>query len=94
MFGLYPISKDGLNEVEKAEICAFADGALITASSSNSIAPFTKDNITLHESNADGINEKDLKNPVMTGLSGNVGKYVTKGVKAIAHIVTTQIKAK
>ena len=94
LFGLYPISKDGLNEVEKAEICAFADGALITASSSNSIAPFTKDNITLHESNADGINEKDLKNPVMTGLSGNVGKYVTKGVKAIAHIVTTQIKAK
>ena len=94
LFGLYPISKDGLNEVEKAEICAFADGALITASSSNSIAPFTKDNITLHESNADGINEKDLKNPVMTGISGNVGKYVTKGVKAIAHIVTTQIKAK
>lgn len=94
LFGLYPISKDGLNEVEKAEICAFADGALITASSSNSIAPFTNDNITLHESNADGINEKDLKNPVMTGLSGNVGKYVTKGVKAIAHIVTTQIKAK
>lgn len=94
LFGLYPISKDGLNEVEKAEICAFADGALITAISSNSIAPFTKDNITLHESNADGINEKDLKNPVMTGISGNVGKYVTKGVKAIAHIVTTQIKAK
>lgn len=94
LFGLYPISKDGLNEVEKAEICAFADGALITASSSNSIAPFTKDNITLHESNADGINEKDLKNPVMTGISGSVGKYVTKGVKAIAHIVTTQIKAK
>ena len=94
LFGLYPMSKDGLSDSEESEICAFADGALITANSSSNIAPFTKDNITLHESNADGINEKDLKNPVMTGLSGNVGKYVTKGVKAIAHIVTTQIKAK
>ena len=35
-----------------------------------------------------------LKNPVMTGISGNLGKYITKGVKAITHIVTTQIKAK
>ena len=58
------------------------------------IAPFTNDNITLRDANADGIDEKDLKNPVMTGITGNLGKYVTKGVKAIAHIVTTQIRAK
>jgi hypothetical protein len=88
------MAKDGLSDAEKQEICAFADGALITAPENESIAPFTKDNITLKEANADGINEKDLKNPVMTGISGNLGKYVTKGVKAIAHIVTTQIKAK
>jgi hypothetical protein len=94
LFGLYSMSKDGLSDSEKADICAFADGALITASESNNVVPFTKDNITLHESNADGINEKDLKNPVLTGLSGNLGKYVTNGAKAIAHIIKTQIKAK
>ena len=40
------------------------------------------------------INEKDLKNPVMTGISGNVFNYITKGVKAIGHIIFTQIKSK
>ena len=94
LFALYPMSKNGLSDSEKTEICAFADGALITASEGNNVVPFTKDNITLHESNADGIKEKDLKNPVLTGLSGNLGKYVTNGAKAIAHIIKTQIKAK
>ncbi len=94
IFGIYPMSRDGLSESERTEICAFADGALITADENNSVVPFTKDNITLHESNADGINEKDLKNPVLTGLSGNLGKYVTNGVKAVTHIIKTQIKAK
>lgn len=94
LFGLYPMSKDGLSDSERTEICAFADGSLITASESNNIVPFTKDNITLHESNADGINEKDLKNPVLTGLSGNLGKYITNGARAITHIIKTQIKAK
>ncbi len=94
IFGLYPMAKGGLTDNEKQEICAFADGALITAPENENIAPFANDNITLRDANADGIDEKDLKNPVMTGISGNIGKYITKGVKAIAHIVTTQIKAK
>ena len=94
IFGLYPMAKDGLSDIEKQEICAFADGALITAPENECVAPFSNDNITLRDANADGIDEKDLKNPVMTGISGNLGKYVTKGVKAITHIVTTQIKAK
>ncbi len=94
IFGLYPMSGNHLSEDEKTEICAFADGALITADKNDIAGPFINDNITLHESNADGINEKDLKNPVLTGLSGNLGKYVTNGVKAITHIIKTQIKAK
>ena len=94
IFGLYPMSKDGLSEDEKNEICAFADGSVITADENSSIAPFGSDNVILHESNADGINEKDLKNPVLTGLSGNLGKYITNGVKAITHIIKTQYKAK
>ncbi len=94
LFGLYPMNENGITKGEKAEICAFADGALITADKNSVIQPFTSDNITVRESNADGINEKDLKNPVLTGFSGNLGKYITKGVKAITYIIKTQIKAK
>lgn len=94
IFGLYPMSKDGLSIDERSDICAFADGAVITSSENSSITPFSKDNVILHESKSDGINEKDLKNPVLTGLSGNLGKYVTNGAKAITHIIKTQIKAK
>ena len=94
IFGLYPMSKDGLSEDEKNEICAFANGSVITANDNSMISPFSNDNVILHESNADGIDEKDLKNPVLTGLSGNLGKYITNGAKAITHIIKTQYKAK
>ncbi len=94
IFGLYPMSGKNLSDSEKNEICAFADGALITADKNDYVGPFTNDNILLHESNADEIDEKDLKNPVLTGLYGNLGKYATNGVKAITHIIKTQIKAK
>ena len=94
IFGLYPMSKDGLSEDEKNEICAFADGSVITTNDNSMISPFSNDNVILHESNADGIDEKDLKNPVLTGLSGNLGKYITNGAKAITHIIKTQYKAK
>lgn len=94
IFGLYPMSKNGLSTDEKNEICAFADGSIITTNESSTIAPFNKDNVLLHESKSDGINEKDLKNPVLTGFSGNLGKYITNGAKAITHIIKTQYKAK
>lgn len=94
MFGLYSMNENGITKGEKAEICAFADGALITADENSPVQPFTGDNIVVKEGNADGINEKDLKNPVLTGLSGNLGKYITRGVKAISYIIKTQIKAK
>ena len=94
IFGIYPMSKDGISVDEKNEICAFADGSIITVNESSSIVPYSKDNVVLHESKSDGINEKDLKNPVLTGLSGNIGKYITNGAKAITHIIKTQYKAK
>lgn len=94
ILGIYPVSDKGLSDEETLEICAFADGAVATAPESADVVPFTKDNITVREGKADGINEKDLKSPVMTGLSGNIGKYITKGSKAISHIIATQIKAR
>ena len=94
VLGIYPISENGISEKELADICAFADGAVISTPDSSDIAPFEKDNITVRESTADGINEKDLKNPVMTGFSGNLKNYITKGTKAIGHIIITQLKSK
>ena len=94
VLGIYPLSADGLTEKEKTEICAFADGAVIVSPKESDVRPFGGDNITVREGTADGINEKDLKNPVMTGISGNLLNYITKGVRAIGHIIVTQIKSK
>ncbi len=94
VLGLYPLSAEGLSEKERTELCAFTDGAVLTAPEDCDIAPFIKDNTSVREGTADGIDEKDLKNPVMTGISGNLINYITKGVKAIGHIVVTQLKAK
>lgn len=94
VLGLYPLSAEGLSEKERTELCAFTDGAVLTAPEDCDIAPFIKDNISVREGTADGIDEKDLKNPVMTGISGNLINYITKGVKAIGHIIITQLKSR
>ncbi len=94
LFGLYPMGGNGLSENERKEICAFADGSLITAPEGAYLAPFTKDNICVREGKADGKSEADLKNPVMTGFNKNLGQYIRKGVRGIGHIVISQIKAK
>jgi hypothetical protein len=94
VLGIYPLSEDGLTDAEKTEICAFSDGAIISVPEDSGIVPFDEDNISVREGTADGINEKDLKSPVLTGISGNILNYVVKGVRAIGHIILTQIKAK
>ncbi|MBR3835464.1 MAG: glycosyl hydrolase family 57 [Clostridia bacterium] len=94
VFGIYPLAKEGLSEQEKTQICAFADGAVVSAPKTSDVQPFSGDNITVRESTADGINEKDLKNPVLTGVSGNIVNYITKGARAIGHIIITQIKSR
>ncbi len=94
LFALYPMSREGLSETERKEICAFADGALITAPEGSPVAPFTKDNISVREGKADGKSEADLKNPVMTGFNKNLGQYIRKGVRGIGHILISQIKAR
>ncbi|MBR3768293.1 MAG: hypothetical protein IKL10_08685 [Clostridia bacterium] len=94
LLGLYPMSSEGLSPEEKEEICAFADGAVLLASDNSPVISFNRDNISVREGTADGINEKDLKNPVMTGISGNILNYITKGTRAIGHIIKSQIRSK
>ncbi len=94
VLGLYPLSSTGLSDEERIQICAFSDGAVISSPEESDVAPFIKDNISVREGMADGIDEKDLKSPVMTGISGNLLNYITKGAKAIGHIIITQLKSK
>ncbi len=94
VLGIYPLSDKGLSEQEIKEICAFSDGAVVAAPENALAAPFVRDNITVREGNADGINEKDLKSPVMTGIAGNLGNYIIKGSRAIGHIIFSQLKAR
>lgn len=92
LLGIYPLSAKGLTQEEKEQICAFADGAVAVSCENEIAAPYLKDNVTVRKGKADGTKEKDLKSPVMTGINGNLGKYITKGSRAIGHIIWTQIK--
>lgn len=89
----YPLGETGLSDELKKEICAFSDGAVVVGES-DIARPFTRDNVIFRQVKADGIDEKDLKNPVLTGLGGNLFKYITRGPIAIGHIIYTQLKAK
>lgn len=94
LLGLYAFDGGTPNESKLKEICAFADGC-VAVSGDNSIAsPFDGDNVKSKKSKADNKSEKDLKNPVMTGIYGNLKNYITKGAVAIGHIIFTQLKTK
>ena len=67
---------------------------MAVAEEGSTVVPFEGDNVRVGESRKDNKSEKDLKNPVMTGLYGNLGKYITGGVRGIGHIVWTQLKTK
>lgn len=77
-----------------AEINAFSDGCVVSAPESYAVGGFYDDNVKIKEAKADGIDESKLKSPVLTGLAGNLGKYITRGSRAIAHIIYHQIKSK
>ena len=93
LLGLYAFEGKPSPEL-LSEICAFADGCVISADKGSAAMSFDDDNVSLTQSKKDNKSEKDLKNPVMTGLYGNLGKYMTKGVRGIGHIVWTQLKTK
>lgn len=94
IMGLYAFEGE-LTEGERLdEILAFADGAVLSCGEDEAVEIFTRDNVTFEKPKEDGINEGSLRNPVMTGFYGNLKQYITKGPKAIMHIITTQLKAK
>ncbi len=76
------------------EICSFADGCVAVSEEGSIVSPFYGNNVTFAKTKKDGIDETKLKNPVATGLYKNLPTYLNKGVRAIAHIIITQIKAR
>lgn len=94
LLSLYAFSGELKEDERLDEILAFSDGAVLSCGENEAVEIFTGDNVTFEKTKEDGINESKLKNPVMTGFMGNLKEYVTKGSKAIAHIVKTQIKAR
>ncbi len=93
LMGLFGFDGKKPSGEKKDEINAFSDGAVVSAPKDYLVTAFLDDNVKFKESKADGIDESQLKSPILTGLAGNLGKYITKGTKAIGHIIYQQIKA-
>lgn len=76
------------------DIIAFSDGAVVSCPEDSVLGEYYLDNAVPHKAQAEDVDEKKLKNPVFSGLAGNIGKYITLGSRAVFHIVKAQIKSK
>ncbi len=88
---LYPFRGKLPEETSFADQLAFADGAYVTGSDSL-LRPFSGDNVTVHTGGGP-VNEK-IRSPLLTGIRGNLWKYVVYGVRAVSYIIRRQRKAK
>lgn len=75
------------------ELNGLADGAVANAPDGASLLPFYGDNVLLHDTKAEEVDVHKLRNPILTGLSGNLGRYITRGARAIGHIIAAQLRA-
>ncbi len=82
------------DEAYLGEITAFSDGAVANAPDGSLLTPFIGDNVILPETKATGETGTNLRNPVLNGIKGNLGKYITGGTKAVFHILKNQLNSK
>lgn len=93
VLGLFGFDGKTPDEKKLKEINAFADGAVATAGKESLLVPYYGDNVTIKKPLSDGIDEKQLKSPILSGIRGNLGAYIIKGARAIGHIVSSQIRS-
>ena len=87
---LLPFAGDRPEAEAMAGLLAFADGAW--AAGSNILCPFAGDNVRVRPAvAAEGVK---MRSPLFTGLAGNVGKYITRGARAVVYIAGKQRKAR
>lgn len=86
---------DGPQPDEKLlrELNGLADGAVANAPDGSPLLPFDGENVLLHDARAEDVDIRRLRNPILTGLSGNLGKYISRGARAIGHIIAAQFRA-
>lgn len=94
LLALYGFEGGEIPDDTLTDIIAFADGGVVNAPEGSVLSPFYENNVTLKKALADNVDEAKLKSPILTGIGGNLGKYITKGSKAIGHIIKAQIKAR
>ena len=70
----------------------FADGAYATGSD-GCLSPFAGDNVRVHraENTAESLK---IRSPLLSGIKGNIGKYILYGTRAVAYIIRSQIRAR
>ncbi len=81
------------NEKNQKILLSFADGCVVTAPENAEVSQFTGENVTFEKSVKTG-EKTSTRNPILNGIDGNIPKYITRGTKAILHIIKSQFKAK
>lgn len=94
VMALFAYPKGSVDSDDLNDAAAFADGAVVTAPEGAILQPYYDDNVKFKEIKAQSADDTKLRSPLMTGISGNLSKYIVNGGKAIGHIVKAQIKAK
>ena len=88
---LWPFLGKLPEETSFADQLSFADGAYVTGSD-GLLQPFSGDNVTVHIGGGP-VNEK-IRSPLMTGIRGNLWKYVVYGFRAVSYIIRRQRQAR
>ena len=74
------------------DLLAFADGAFVTGSD-GLLAPFAGENVTVRRVDRPLENAR-IRSPLLTGIRGNLGRYLVRGTRAVAYILRRQHGAK
>lgn len=94
LLGLFAFEGDEIPTDIMSDVLGFADGGVANAPENSALSPFYENNVTFKKALVDNVDETQLKSPILTGIGGNLGKYITKGSKAISHIIKNQIKSR
>lgn len=94
VMALFTFPKGNVTDDDLKDAAAFADGAVVTAPEDAVLQPFYEDNVKFKETKAQAASDTKLRSPILTGISGNLSKYIVNGGKAISHIIKEQLKAK
>lgn len=89
---LFPFDGGAPENGGLSDLLAFADGAL-AAGSDGLLSPFAGENVSVHAVETDPGDVK-IRSPLLSGIKGNLGRYVFRGARALGYIIRRQRKAK